>query len=231
MSDYVLSNIISPNWTKGGTGLTNFPKEELEYYISVIKKYGDDNYVISRFPMSGYTNTLYSLHYLNMQQTRNCTGFWDEFFKYYRKFSLTNIEKTFDKPSHLSTIETCKMHKAKEPTNQQNTNTVKIDSSLLALLSADADKIKAPALKIAAEKIRKQQEEKDAENALRALKHIQDETNAYVSSIREIRKQEKLLLEKLKVINDAKNKFMKDGDVKTMNLSLAKANVRQVYFL
>lgn len=52
----------------------------------------------------------------------------------------------------------CKMHNAKQ-TNKSTNHIMKLDPSLARLLSADADKIQAPALKAAAEKLRKQQEE------------------------------------------------------------------------
>lgn len=106
---------------------------------------------------------------------------------------------------------------------------MKLDPSLVKLLSAESDKIQAPALKAAAEKLRKQQEEKDADNALRALKHLQLQTDAHVSAVREIRKREKSMIETLRGITSAKEKFMKDGDVEALNKALVSLRVTQVY--
>lgn len=120
------------------------------------------------------------------------------------------------------------MHNAKQ-TNKPTNHTMKLDPSLAKLLSADADKIQAPALKAAAEKLRKQQEEKDAETALRALKHLQLQTESHVNAVREIRKREKSMIETLRGITAAKEKFMKDGDVEALNKTLISLRVSQVF--
>lgn len=121
------------------------------------------------------------------------------------------------------------MHNSKEQQTNHATENMKIDSAIAKLLNANADQIKAPALKAAAEKIRKQQEEKDAETALRALQYLENQTNAHVSAIREIRKREKNLMETLKGITRAKEKFMQDGDLETLNKSLVALRIGQVY--
>lgn len=127
--------ISSPTWFSGGTGLTNFDPNELEFYISVVEGFGDENFVISKLPMSDYLkyNHLYSLHCLDVRQRKSCSPFWDYFWKvekavqhFSKKWQITkkiqdSSTKTFDNLLNLSTITMCKMHNAKKNNKHRKT--------------------------------------------------------------------------------------------------------------
>jgi hypothetical protein len=46
--------LIFQSWTEGGTGITNFSREQEPIYREAINEYGDLNLVISEQPIGNY---------------------------------------------------------------------------------------------------------------------------------------------------------------------------------
>jgi hypothetical protein len=65
------ARIILLNWTRGGTGLTNFQKEELPIYEAAVARFGNPDYVICSkalgneyFSSKELSDRCHSLHHL-----------------------------------------------------------------------------------------------------------------------------------------------------------------------
>lgn len=63
------------HWTRGGTGITNFGREELWRYLIAIEEHGDPALFVRLRPMAGDTLPLFSLHFLNAK-TETLDAFW-----------------------------------------------------------------------------------------------------------------------------------------------------------
>jgi hypothetical protein len=73
-------NKIYGHFSNGGTGLTNFDKEELPLYEAAIAECGDPDFFISDEPMPGTPlRNSYSLHYKGSKE--KLKYFWDIFYK------------------------------------------------------------------------------------------------------------------------------------------------------
>jgi hypothetical protein len=77
-----MKSIISPHWTQGGSGITNFEPEDLPLYEAAIKEFGCPSLVLSDKPMDGknYGFAMYSLHDLRRSvQSLDISEFWKTF--------------------------------------------------------------------------------------------------------------------------------------------------------
>ena len=77
-----VQRLVSPHFTQGGTGVTNFSPSEESGYAEAIEKFGSENLIISHAPMSGNRYALptdYSLH--NLSRTADLSSFWRVFDK------------------------------------------------------------------------------------------------------------------------------------------------------
>jgi len=72
----MLMNIRSPHFQQGGTGITNFVREDLPRYEEAIRRHADVRYVVSEHSISNYLASLYSLHYLGVPFVKDCSPFW-----------------------------------------------------------------------------------------------------------------------------------------------------------
>ena len=75
-------SLSDKHWTNGGTGITNFPKEDFPIYIEAIQRFGDKNLVVSDEPfgpMRGQPGG--SLH--DLDQLRSLGPFWRVFEQVY----------------------------------------------------------------------------------------------------------------------------------------------------
>lgn len=77
--------IILSNWTSGGTGLTNFLKDELPLYERAIDRHGDPDYIICSkalgteyFTSDMLSDNYHSLHFLKAGQ-EDSGSFWRTF--------------------------------------------------------------------------------------------------------------------------------------------------------
>jgi len=80
------------------------------------------------------------------------------------------------------------------------------------LVDMDPNKVQAPALKAALELHQKQQAERDAQQALSRISEIENIVGREVHKLREVRKEERRIKERLERIVAAKEQFFKDGD-------------------
>ena len=86
-------------------------------------------------------------------------------------------------------------------------------SSLTNILLEHSDTIQAPALRAAAEKFKKQQEDAAAERAFEMFQAIQRNIADGVNRLRNIRKQEEKEKNSVLALNAAMEAFKKDGDI------------------
>ena len=78
----LLNKVIDLHWTKGGTGISNFHKEECPLFEKAIELYGNPRLLIVDRPFPGENDymdrnmmeTLYSLHYVGCFD--NLSAFW-----------------------------------------------------------------------------------------------------------------------------------------------------------
>ena len=83
----MLKNIESAHFTDGGTGVTNFGTASdaerdrlLPIYLEAIKRFGDDNIVVSGHLMrNSAAPGGYSLHYIGLPMASNLSDFWKVF--------------------------------------------------------------------------------------------------------------------------------------------------------
>jgi hypothetical protein len=99
------------------------------------------------------------------------------------------------------------------------------DSKTEALLAIDPNKVGAPALKAALERLKKEQEEKEQYQALNCLRSVENISQGFVDRIRAVRVTERNLLSQLKVVNDAKETFLKNGNSTELLENLRKIGV------
>ena len=90
----------SKPWVDGGTGITNFPPEDLPVYEEAIKQYGDSTLFVMNKPMAGYEKVskgYCSFHQENTDKLKENNGclqkFWDLFDKIQGKFDKENSTK------------------------------------------------------------------------------------------------------------------------------------------
>jgi len=73
----MLTNIKSPHWLAGGTGITNFGLEQLSQYEETIRRSGDSGYVVSQHPLTDSRfNAGQSLHYIGAPYRQDHSDFW-----------------------------------------------------------------------------------------------------------------------------------------------------------
>jgi len=95
--------------------------------------------------------------------------------------------------------------------SNKNTDS-KTDSKTEALLAIDQNKVSAPVLKAALAQLQKENDERAQKTALSQLRNVEVCIQGLVTQIRQVRASEKALLAQLKVVNDAKEKFLQDGN-------------------
>lgn len=74
-----IKRIVSPSWTAGGTGVTNFGPERVSLYLDAIEQYGDENLFVSDVSMENRFPDTFSLHDLNKKRQRGLDAFWHVF--------------------------------------------------------------------------------------------------------------------------------------------------------
>jgi len=75
---YIRKNYVSPHFTKGGTGITNFDKKDLPICLAALAKYNRGNCFVSFRPMADKVwPNLYSLH----SSVRDLSDFWKVYWK------------------------------------------------------------------------------------------------------------------------------------------------------
>lgn len=80
------------------------------------------------------------------------------------------------------------------------------------LLAVDPNTVTAPALKLALEQYRKEQEERAAKQALEYLRTVENHVTSHVERLRSIRKQERDAKENLEKVVAARDEFHKTGN-------------------
>lgn len=80
------------------------------------------------------------------------------------------------------------------------------------LVNLNPDMVTAPALKLALEMHRKEQNEREAAVALERLRQIEIDVQGGVNMLRKLRRQEREVKERLEKIVAAKEQFLRDGD-------------------
>lgn len=89
---------------------------------------------------------------------------------------------------------------------------MKNDKTIEGLLAVDPSTVTAPALKLALEQHRKEQEEKAARQALEYLRNVEKHVEAHVARLRQIRKLEREAKENLEKVVAARDEFHKTGN-------------------
>jgi hypothetical protein len=89
---------------------------------------------------------------------------------------------------------------------------MKNDKTIEALLAVDPSTVTAPALKLALEQHRKEQEEKATRQALEYLRNVEKHVEAYVERLRQLRKMERKAKENLEKVVAARDEFHKTGN-------------------
>lgn len=79
------------------------------------------------------------------------------------------------------------------------------------LLNAD-NRVESTALKAALQDLKEKNDKVQRERLVQQLEIVQQETLNYVERVRQLRKQEKQALARLKVVAAAEEQFLKDGD-------------------
>lgn len=92
---------------------------------------------------------------------------------------------------------------------------MKDNKSIEALLAVDPNTVAAPALKLALERHRKEQEEKAAMVALEHLRTVENHVEAHVERLRNIRKLEREAKANLEKVVAARDEFHKTGNFDT----------------
>lgn len=83
--------IILAHWMEGGTGLTNFPIEQLAIYLETVKRFGSDDFVIVNDPLPPQVHGHgCSLHHL---VRGDCSQFWECFREVKEEMSKTEKYK------------------------------------------------------------------------------------------------------------------------------------------
>lgn len=95
-----------------------------------------------------------------------------------------------------------------------------IDNKVEALLAIDHSKVKAPVLKAALEQLQKENDARAQRDALDALRAIESNIQHIVGQIRHVRSTEKTLLARLKLMNEAKEAFLANGNFSELNTKL-----------
>jgi hypothetical protein len=85
-------------------------------------------------------------------------------------------------------------------------------SNIESLLAVDPNTVTAPALKLALEQHRKEQEERAAKQALEYLRTVEDNVTSFVERLRSIRKMERAAKENLEKVVAARDEFHKTGN-------------------
>lgn len=103
LSSTGLLAVDSPHWARGGTGVTNFQREEVELYKTAIQQFGDPQLVLSRLPMQPHCHSDYSLH--DLSEGRDLTPFWNVFDRVKASAANADVlapagEKTPTKPTN-----------------------------------------------------------------------------------------------------------------------------------
>ncbi len=106
---------------------------------------------------------------------------------------------------------------------KQKYTTQRKPSAIEALINTDPSKISAPALKTALEKHQAAEAEKEAEKALAAFSYATRLQELLLTTVRNLRQQEKAALAKLKEFSDAVDAFKQDGDISKLNDAMYKA--------
>lgn len=88
----------------------------------------------------------------------------------------------------------------------------KSENNIEALLAVDPNNVTAPALKMALEQHRKEQEEKAARLALNYLRSVEANVEEAVDNLRSIRKMERDAKERLTKVLAARDEFHKTGN-------------------
>jgi len=86
------------------------------------------------------------------------------------------------------------------------------NSNIESLLAVDPNTVSAPALKLALEQHRKEQEEKNAKVALGYLRTVETHVEQAVEHLRSIRKMERDAKERLTKVVAARDEFHKTGN-------------------
>lgn len=86
------------------------------------------------------------------------------------------------------------------------------NSNIESLLAVDPNNVSAPALKLALEQHRKEQEERAAKQALEYLRAVEEHVTSHVERLRSIRKQERAAKERLEKVVAARDEFHKTGN-------------------
>lgn len=86
------------------------------------------------------------------------------------------------------------------------------NSKIEYLLAVDPNNVSAPALKLALEQHRKEQEEKNAKIALGYLRTVETHVEQAVEHLRSIRKMEREAKERLTKVVAARDEFHKTGN-------------------
>ena len=85
-------------------------------------------------------------------------------------------------------------------------------SNIESLLAVDPNNVTAPALKLALEQHRKEQDERAAKQALEYLRQVESEVEQRVTQLRRIRKMEREAKENLEKVVAARDEFHKTGN-------------------
>lgn len=88
----------------------------------------------------------------------------------------------------------------------------KNENNIEALLAVDPNTVTAPALKLALEQHRKEQEEKAARVALNYLRKVEEHVEQAVDNLRSIRKMERDAKDRLTKVVAARDEFHKTGN-------------------
>ena len=89
---------------------------------------------------------------------------------------------------------------------------MKKTDTIESLLAVDPNTVSAPALKLALEQHRKEQEEKNAKIALGYLRTVEANVESAVESLRYLRKMEREAKERLTKVIAARDEFHKTGN-------------------
>ena len=89
---------------------------------------------------------------------------------------------------------------------------MKKNESIESLLAIDPKNVAAPALKLALEQHRKEQEQREAEQALCYLRSVEHHVEEAVSILRDARRVERMAKERLEKVVAARDEFHKTGN-------------------
>lgn len=99
-------------------------------------------------------------------------------------------------------------------------NIKKSDNTIDGLLAVDPSTVSAPALKLALEQHRKEQEEKAAREALQYLRNVEMYVSNSVEQLRQARRVEREAKERLEKVVAARDDFHKTGNWSEFNKAI-----------